>query len=293
MPERNEIALRQCRFLDDGCLAELFQSFTEAFSDYIVPFALTETQFRNHIKLTAVDLNRTVGCFENGQMIGFSLNGFGDWNGLPTVYDAGTGVLPAYRRQGISRAMFEFMLPEFERHGFKQVVLEVITSNSGAIRLYEGLGFRISRDLLLLQCDARPAFEVEVDPELSIKAIDQPDWRAFKEFWNGEPSWQNSPESIDRSLAMKTTLGAYVNGSCVGYMIFSSRFGRISQLAVAKEARRSGVATALIQAMHEKIEPGFSAQVINIDASLIDATALFKKCGYFERLRQYEMVLEI
>lgn len=293
MTERNEIALRQCRFLDDCRVAELFQSFTEAFSDYIVPFALTETQFRNHINLTAVDLNRTVGCFERDRMIGFSLNGFGEWNELPTVYDAGTGVLPAYRRQGVSRTMFEFMLPEFERSGYKQVVLEVITSNIGAIRLYEGLGFRTSRELLLLQCDERPNFAARLNPTLSIKVIDRPDWRAFRDFWNGVPSWQNSPESIDRSLPMKTILGAYREGTCLGYIVFSSRFGRISQLAVAKEARGSGVATALVQAMHEKIEPGFSAQVINIDASLTDAACLFKKFGYFERLRQYEMVLEI
>src|SRR4051794_4781425 len=100
MDNGNETALRQCRFLNEEYFEKLYDAFIEAFSDYVIPFALTETQFRNHLNSTAVDLNRTVGCIEDGRIVGFSLNGFGLWNGVPTAYDAGTGVLPRYRRQG-------------------------------------------------------------------------------------------------------------------------------------------------------------------------------------------------
>src|SRR5438270_10411609 len=114
MKSGNETDVRECRFLGDGHFDELYKTFIEAFSDYVFPFALTETQFRNHILLNAVDLKRTAACFENGKMIGFSLNGFGDWDGLPTVYDAGTGVIPSHRRQHVSEAMFEMMMPTFK-----------------------------------------------------------------------------------------------------------------------------------------------------------------------------------
>src|SRR6266513_179610 len=106
-----ETALRKCRFLNEDHFAQLYETFIEAFSDYVIPFALTETQFRNHINLNAVDLERSVGYVEGEKLIAFSLNGFGPWESKSTVYDAGTGVVPDFRRQGISETMFDMMLP--------------------------------------------------------------------------------------------------------------------------------------------------------------------------------------
>src|SRR3954465_15305693 len=133
MDDVNEIMSGHCRFLDESYFQRLYEAFIDAFSDYVVPFALTETQFRNHIRLNGADLDRTVGYVRHDRLIGFSLNGFGDWHGRSTVYDAGTGVLPAHRRQGVSKAMFDLMLPRFKQDGIEQFLLEVVTTNTGAV----------------------------------------------------------------------------------------------------------------------------------------------------------------
>ena len=175
---------------------KLYEAFIEAFSDYVVPFALTETQFRNHINLNAVDLNRTVGCLFDERLIGFSLNGFGGWRGLPTVYDAGTGVVPIHRRQGLSDAMFDLMLPRFKADGIVQFLLEVVTSNTGAVNLYEKLGFSTGRMLALLQCDNKITFPAASPQGFEIREIDEPDWDLLTQFWDGYPSWQNSIDAV-------------------------------------------------------------------------------------------------
>ena len=293
MQERNETSFQGCRYLDSNDFPSLYEAFTGAFADYVVPFALTETQLKNHIVLTAVDLERSVGYFDGGNMVGFSLNGFGTWNDRPTVYDACTGVMPAARRHGMSAEMFRFMLPDLEDSGIEQFLLEVITSNVAAIGLYKKLGFRAVRQLVLLQCDdlstsnTRPAIEIE------IREIVHPDWDRFKTFWDGSPSWQNSPEAVDRSLHLKRTLGAFYDGQCVGSILSSARFGRVSQLAVSKDHRRLGIGSALVNSMHFGIERGYSAQVVNADLSLPGLTEFFAKLGYYERLRQHEMVLDL
>ena len=176
MGNGNETALRQCRFLNDKYFQKLYDAFTEAFSDYIIPFALTETQFRNHINLNAVDLERTVGCVEGDRLVGFSLNGFGLWDGKPTVYDAGTGVIPDFRRQGVSEAMFELMLPIFKESGIEQCLLEVIATNTGAISLYEKWGFHTVRELALQQCDGRVDPSGDAPQNFEMREIDNPDW---------------------------------------------------------------------------------------------------------------------
>ena len=288
-----ETSLQRCRFLGEEHFAELYATFTEAFSDYVYPFALTETQFRNHLLLNGVDLERTAGCFIGGQLVGFSLNGFGDWEGVSTVYDAGSGVIPSYRRRHICESMFDMMLPVFRDQGIEQCLLEVITSNTGAIRLYEKLGFHIKRELALLQCDGEVLAPFPVSNEIEVRAMEKPDWDLFATFWDGIPSWQNSPQAIDRSQRNKTFKGAFLGDKCVGYIIYSSKFGRAAQMAVAKDTRHHGVGTALLKAMQADTAAGYSLQVINIDKGMPRAMQFFKDHGFYERLAQYEMVLPL
>ncbi len=292
MKNGNETASRLCRFLREDVFDQLFATFSEAFSDYVFPFALTETQFRNHLRLNAVDLSRTVGCFDGDRMIGFSLNGFGEWRGRPTVYDAGTGVIPSERRRGVSRAMFAVMLPAFEQMGLEQFLLEVITTNAGAIRLYETLDFEPTRELALLQCDGsvKPAIS---SPAVDFREIEHPDWAHLQTFWDGSPSWQNSPEAVDRSRPLKRIVGAFDGDKCVGYVVFSANFGRLAQLAVTPKYRNRGIGSALVQRTQSEAASGFSIQVINVDKSLPDAINFFRNRGFYERLSQYEMIRHI
>src|SRR5262245_23907818 len=151
MQVSNKTAPLECRFLTKEDSETVHAKLIEAFADYYVPFELTQRQFRNHLLMNAVDLDRSVGCFDDNEMVGFTLNGFGQWNGIPTVYDAGTGVVPKYRRRGVSESMFKMMMPVFKEEGIQQCLLEVIVQNTAALNLYKKLGFEIQRELLLLE----------------------------------------------------------------------------------------------------------------------------------------------
>lgn len=293
MDNGNETALRHCRFLSEDYFPELYETFTEAFSDYVISFALTETQFRNHIILNAVDLERTVGCFDNEKLVGFSLNGFGIWEGRQTVYDAGTGVVPDYRRQGLSEAMFDMMLPDFKENGTEQFLLEVVMTNTRAINLYKKLDFYPVRKLALLQCDKKLNIRFESPQHIVIREIVDPDWDLLTSFWDGKPSWQNSVDAMKRSSKMKRLIGAFEHGECVGYIVYSSKFGRVAQLSVSHDHRCRGIGTALMLKMQAEMADGFSMQIINIDKSLTNAMNFFLNRGFYERLSQHEMVKTI
>jgi len=278
------------RFLGEDYFTKLYEAFIDAFSDYVLPFALTEAQFRNHIVLNAVDLKRTVGCIDGDKLSGFSLNGFGEWEGRSTVYDAGTGVVPSRRRQGISKAMFDLMLPVFERQGIEQFLLEVVTTNTAAIALYENLGFRKIRELALLQCDGPVSVAADLPRDIEIRDIDALDWQLLTTFWDGKPSWQNSQDAVMRSLKAKRILGAFIGGECVGYIVFSSKFGRIAQMAVDRRSRNRRIGSALLSALQAETADGFPLQVINLDKSLATSVDFFRNRGFYERLCQYEMI---
>lgn len=278
------------RFLNSEITPLVHKKFVHAFSDYVLPFNLTEQQFHNHILLNAVELERSLGCFIGDEMVGFTLNGFGDWNGLPTVYDAGTGVIPDFRRRGISEAMFGEMLPKFKDAGYRQILLEVVTKNEPAVRLYEKLGFRCERELLLLESsiplpDAKPEIA-----GLEIRLLEKYDPDLLRTLWDGLPSWQNSAEAITRTTHLKKIFGAFNDGEIVGYIVFSSGVGRLAQLAVKHGHRQKGIAARLLREMQADMAEGYKLQVINLDSSITDAAEMFKKYGFKEVVRQYEMI---
>src|SRR5687767_5997328 len=209
MPLTNETSPLSCRFLTATEFKSIHKTFVSAFSDYVVKFELTERQFQNHVTLNAVDLEKSVGCTVGGELAGVSLNGFGVWEGRRTVYDAGTGVLPRFRRRGVSRAMFEWMIPMFTGEGYQQVLLEVIRRNEPAVKLYEQLGFRTTRELLLLESERPVTMDHPISDDIEIREIHRHESIPFTLFWDGRPSWQNSVEAVERSLKVKRLFGAF------------------------------------------------------------------------------------
>lgn len=65
--------------------------------------------------------------------------------GMEYIFDEGSitnvAVLPAYRRQGIARALLTALLEEAGHLSLSTVTLEVRASNEPAIALYTGMGF--------------------------------------------------------------------------------------------------------------------------------------------------------
>lgn len=290
MDTGNKTSLRLCRFLRETDFGSLFDTFIEAYSDYFFPIALTELQFRNHLQLNGVDLERSVCTFENGRLTGFSLNGFGNWNGVPTIYDAGTGVIPSARRRGNSKEMFALIESVLPSQGFKQMLLEVISENAPAVSLYEKLGFQITRELALLECVDEPNISSDVPSDIEIREISEPDWSELSKMCESAPSWQNSFDAIDRTRHLKTILGAFRHTECVGFAVFSASVGRLAQIAVRADQTGRGIASAFMKRMRMMADPDKPLQILNSPKDITSAVCFFEKLGFRETLVQYEMV---
>lgn len=283
----NKTIPTNCRFLAERDFDALYRTFIEAFSDYSVPFQMTVEQFHNHLAHNGVILELCVGAFVDERMIGFSLNGFGDWRGRKTVYDAGTGVVRDARRSGAARAVFDFMVPEFTRNGWEQILLEVISTNTPAIELYQSIGFEITRRLAYF--DLQKPFKPKAKPRYETVVVDNPDWNLLNRFGQGEVSWQNSTASLIRSNR-KLVICAYDGGRVIGYLAFFPASGIISQIAVDEEFRGRGVASALLVAAESRLEPEKTLKASNVDDRIDDGVGFLRKLGFTEEFAQLEMV---
>ena len=52
------------------------------------------------------------------------------------------GILPEFRNRGIGSHLMQYMMDWLVENGNREISLEVRTTNRGAIRLYQRLGFR-------------------------------------------------------------------------------------------------------------------------------------------------------
>src|SRR5690606_11050066 len=117
--------------------AEIAETFNLAFSDYLVPIHLSETDLKAKMVAENTKLDYSAGVFSDGKLVGFILIGIdGD-----TAYNGGTGVVAAYRGQNLTRKMYDFLFPILSEKGIVNHHLEVITENKKALPVYQKIGF--------------------------------------------------------------------------------------------------------------------------------------------------------
>ncbi|HEX7334834.1 MAG TPA: GNAT family N-acetyltransferase [Pyrinomonadaceae bacterium] len=276
------------RLLAAADLIPLYECFLEAFSDYQVDMQMSREQFEQRITRDGVRLEISAGAFDDEKMIGFYMNGAGVWQRIQTAYDAGTGIIPAYRGAGVAKELFAFMVPRLKEVGIAQYLLEVLSENERAVALYRKLGFVETRTLAVLRSDEPVTPLVEL-PGVSIRPVEEADWELFESFWDGYPSWQNSSAAVERVANWRTILGAYVDGNCVGYGVVFRPFGNLMQLAVAREHRRKGIGSRILAAL----STGEALKVNNIDETLTGTLAFFEANKFKIALTQSEMVKDL
>jgi len=241
------------RNLSEISTGELYSAFKQAFADY--PVRIAEQQFCMMIKRRGFDPDLSFGAFDNNRLVAFTLNGIGNFTGLRTAYDTGTGTIKEYRGQGLATGIFEHALPFLRDAGIKQYLLEVLQENTKAVSVYQKLGFKVTREFAFSVPEiVALKLDKTMTPGYLIKEADFKEVVAKESFFDFVPSWQNSYDSIRRNLEEFRIFGAYFYGSLVGFCITEFKSGDISLLAVDRQHRRRGVATELLNRVCGNIE---------------------------------------
>jgi len=273
------------RLLTAADFHSLYECFLDAFSDYQISLQMTEEQFEQRVKRDGVDLELSAGAFDGERMIGFYMNGRGMWHGQDTAYDAGTGVVLDHRRRGVAIELFDFLAPRLKERGIEQYLLEVLTENERAVALYRKLGFAEIRTLVGVRSNEVMKTPADVEGIL-IRHMEEPDWDVFCAYWDGEPSWQNSMDAVERIRDQCEIVGAFVDERCVGYGIVFKPSGILMQLAVAQKFRRRGIGRLILASLSgDKI-----LKTNNVDEKLKGTLEFYKACGFEILLRQFEMM---
>jgi ribosomal protein S18 acetylase RimI-like enzyme len=279
--------------LGDISAQTIHDAFKQAFADYVEPFSLSIQQLMYMLERRGCDLDISFGAFSNDKLAGFVLNGIGNWESKRTAYDTGTGVVKEFRKKRIATRIFNDSLPVLQSNGISQYLLEVIRTNTSAFELYRKAGFGVTREFEYFISHKTDIHFPETSPDTAytIKKIEEPNWDKLKSFWDYNPSWQNSIDSITRKLPYFTILGAFDKEELLGYGIIENHTGDIPQLAVGKEHRLRGLGTTLLENL-VKISESDEIKIINTLAGYKPFNEFARSINLNPGHGQYEMLLE-
>lgn len=282
------------RGLEKTDIKEMHQAFLLAFADYQLPFRLSYEQFiQKFILKLNIDYPLSVGIFDDKKLVAFIFTSVGEYRGLKTAYNGGTGVIPGHRSKGLTIQMYEYLWPKFKQENITQAVLEVLTENEQAIKSYRSCGFSIYTTYHCFSITSDSLRKGSSVPEgFLIEKATQADWALYRRFHDTETYFLDSIPMLKHHLSDEYLAEAKIGDRVVGYVIFQPQVSRISRLAVDKDFRGRGIGKELIS-YSLQLSNSHPVTILNIDYKETELISLLRHLGFRQTVDQYEMVRKI
>lgn len=278
------------KLFEEENFGALHQSFIEAFSSYKVPFnpSFAAFQSRMKYKLSLIPELSPL-AMKSEKCLGFLLQTQGKYEGKQTIYNGGTGVVPAMRGQNLTLKLFDFITPTLSSSDANRMLLEVITTNDAAIKVYDKLGFQYTKTF---RCYKRKNEKVEFSSSKNTQflKVKKPNFQVYNEFADFNPSFIDHQNHLVHNIENEIVLEAVLDNTVVGYSIFQPLLGRISQLGIHRNFRGQGIGRGLINQV-QFLSPGKDISLINVPDTYQPMHDFLISLGFQNEVNQYEMEL--
>lgn len=269
----------EIRSLAQTSLKDIVDCLLIAFEDYFVPMPSDLNYWADRFKGARVDLALSYGAFAGDQLTGFIIHGIDDYKGYRTAFNTGTGVIPEYRGQRIVDQIYEYSIPLLQDGGITQCALEVIQDNHRAIRVYERIGFSITRNFLCFKGQLQQSPEelkLSQTPFEEVQCL-----RTEHQLY----SWDNVNAAIRTAGSIYNTYRVTHGDRDIGFFTVNPKNGYLAQY----EAEPDDFPSLLVavQSLHP------SVRINNVDQERAETVLFLLAAGLDNHIDQYEMIMKI
>lgn len=271
----------EVRSLHNTPLNTIVDCLLISFEDYFVPMPTQLSYWEDRFKGARVDLDLSFGCFEQEQLIGFIINGIDDHQGKLTAFNTGTGVIPSHRGKKVVDHIYDFALPVLQKAGVQKCALEVVQANDRAIRVYERIGFHITKKFLCFKGQLPPAnegLEVQAIPFSEVATRNTP----FHDYY----SWDNMNAAVITAGSLYTTyLVRDQAGEEIGYFTLNLKNGYLAQYESFQDDFNP-LLKGISQIRRE-------VRINNVDIERADVVIFLLAAGLDNHIDQFEMEMGV
>lgn len=184
-------------------LEELTEAWNRCWQGYPYIMNFNESHMKAWLRHGQVNLDRSVALLDSGRIIGFSLLSQDQDEG----WIAGTGIDPEFRGKRLFKPLMQLQIKEAVKSGIRQIFLEVLSQNYAAAKVYEAVGFKRNRELLIYRIPAR---SLESIPSRQIlhpfHEASLADYFAARRHAQFAPSWQRRENYLRKYFPLKALL---------------------------------------------------------------------------------------
>ncbi|MGI6030304.1 MAG: GNAT family N-acetyltransferase [Eubacteriales bacterium] len=270
--------------LKDISNAQIADCLNLAFSDYALPFQLTEEQLGTHLATSGADKALSYGAFWEDKMVGFILNSCNMYNDEKAVFDVGTGVIPQHRGNKVFTELFGFAQQELLKYGAKKYYLEVLQQNDKAIQAYQKQGFTICREFYVLKASIEN--QKAMDCTVEYIGLEEFDFRKINHCHCARPSFEHSTNILKMNLHYYAVAYRQRNQKITAFCIFSKETGHVIQLGYTDICELK----IIVQWLASKFE---NIIIKNIDKKDGEILQMLYSMGAIDIARQFEMVKDL
>lgn len=266
--------------LDTVSIAQAIAALERGYAGYAVPVRFTPEALLKRIRSEHIDLAQSSLFLDAaGEPIGCLLIA----RRGRRARIAALGIAPEQRGSGIGGQAVRLALEQARERGDERVILEVLTTNVGARRLYERCGFVATRTLVGYE---RPATPPSGAAGIAIACAPEEVLADLVRFYPADVSWQIDPQGFAGSVppvqAFRSVEGAVALVEPAGAAM------RLLAFAVPPAERRRGQGRRLLQSVFDR----FPGSVWVIPAMVPEGLAApFLRAGGFRQsaITQAEM----
>ena len=259
------------------------EAFTAGFSGYEVPLEVDGPQLARRIRTDQYDLLHSLVAYDGDERVGMvavAIRGEAGWCG-------GLGVVPERRGRGIGRLLMEELLSRARAAGVRRLTLEVLAKNTPARRLYEGMGMRVTRELLVLERAEGRGAAPRAREGVALEEAEKAELLShFARLHGVAPAWQRDLPSLLIGVARGLRLGP--RESPRAYALYSE--GRDGKKYLQDLAASDAAAARELSSGLARVEG--NVRIINEPAESLFVAPLLEN-GFVETHRQSEMAIEL
>ncbi len=274
----------EVKSLIDIDFSMLMECFLKAFKGYFVKMPTDHEYYEERWRMANVKLAMSYGMFENEKLVGFIINAIDERNGNWIAFNTGTGVLPEYRGQHIVSSIYQYAIPDLKKHGITKCRLEVIKDNAIAIKVYERIGFKITKNY---KCYNGNIILKEAFTDFELKKVDNSyyDWNTLNQ---ENYSWDNQFNTVEKGSYNYYVI--YVNGKMDSYFIINPNNGYLAQFNTLNNSLDIDSWNVLFNGIKLVSD---TIKINNVDERLIGKIHFLNKIGLQNTVDQYEMEFNI
>jgi GNAT superfamily N-acetyltransferase len=270
----------EIKSLEHTPIQEIITTLNEAFSDYFVPINFTVAYVNERWTASGVDYKLSFGAFDGNKLVAFIIHAINTYGETKVAYNASTGVIPSFRRQGLLTKLYDKAISSLKAVGIQKSTLECITKNKRAIRAYQKVGFQIDRQYHLYKFNWK---QKHIESKFAINRNEE---FQFSDFWHLQhctPSIENQDHCLEQYKENLIAIVVSDNNEIVAFLIYHKLSKRIHRLGV-KENNWNIFGEILFSGL-----PTGDYNIINIDASNKNIHSFFMKMHFENYIDQYDM----